>query len=105
MLHDAAEAFMGDITRPLKQLLPDYKRIEASVQAAILERFGLAPCLPPEIKQADLRVLAAEQSQLMPAGTNSWARTAGVEPASIEVKHLPPELAKGRFLARFDALR
>src|SRR3954462_5017501 len=72
LLHDAAEAFLGDITRPLKQMLPDFKRIEAAVQDAVLKRFGLAHPLPPQIKEADLRVLAAEQRQIMPPGTDGW---------------------------------
>ena len=105
LLHDAAEAFLGDITRPLKQMLPEYKRIEAEVEQAILDRFGIQWPLPPQIKQADLRVLAAEQRQIMPEGTDGWVRGQKVEPAPIVVEHLPPDEAKRRFLARFEELR
>ena len=35
LMHDAAEAFLGDVTRPLKQLLPDFKIIERNIQQVI----------------------------------------------------------------------
>lgn len=104
LLHDAAEAFLGDITRPLKQMLPDYKRIEADVERAILDRFGVVGSLPSQVKQADLRVLAAEQRQIMPEGTDGWVRGQKVEPAPIVVRHLPPSEAKRIFLQRFEVL-
>lgn len=104
LLHDAAEAFLGDITRPLKQMLPEYKRIETEVERAILDRFGVIWPLPQQVKQADLRVLAAEQKQIMPEGTDGWVRGQKVEPAPIVVRHLSPDAAKSLFLSRFEAL-
>jgi hypothetical protein len=104
LLHDAAEAFLGDITRPLKQLLPEYKRIEAEVETAILSRFGIDGPLDPAVKDADLRVLAAEQLQIMPFGTADWAREFGVVPAPVLIDHLPPEVAEHRFLEEFRRL-
>lgn len=105
LLHDAAEAFLGDITRPLKQMLPEYKRIEADVERAILDRLGVSWPIPAQVKQADLRVLAAEQRQIMPEGTDGWVRGQKVEPAPIIVRHLPPDEVKHLFLERFNTLR
>jgi hypothetical protein len=105
LMHDAAEAFIGDVTRPLKQLLPDFKRIEAVVEGAIFARFDVTMPMPKEVKQADLRVLAAEQAQIMPAGTSQWAQEQGVTPAPVVVRHLPPETARAAFLARYHQLR
>ena len=104
LMHDAAEAFLGDITRPLKQMLPDYKRIEGEVERAIFSRFGIQTPLPREVKKADLRVLAAEQRQIMPPGTDDWLRGQDVVPAPIVVRNLSPEEAKREWLARFEAL-
>jgi uncharacterized protein len=105
LLHDAAEAFMGDITRPLKQLLPEYKKIENDVEEAILTKFGLTTPLPLEVKHADLRVLAAEQSQIMPRGTDDWVRKQNVVPASVIVRHFPPEQAERAFLDCYERLQ
>ncbi len=104
LMHDAAEAFLGDITRPLKQLLPDYKVIERNVEAAIFHRLGIDRTNVTAIKSADLRVLAAEQAQIMPSGTNAWAAAAGVEPAPILVRFLAPPTAKRQFLERYEQL-
>lgn len=104
LMHDAAEAFVGDITRPLKQMLPQFKVIERQVEEAIALRFGVPRPIPAAVKRADLAVLAAEQAQLMPANTNLWAIEAGVRPASIQVRGLSPEEAKVAFLERFADL-
>lgn len=105
LLHDAAEAFIGDVTRPFKQLLPEYKRIEASVEDAIVERFGLDRRSKEAVKQADLRVLAAEQEQVMAPGCADWAEEAGIVPAPVRVRHLDPAAAKVAFLQRYERLR
>ncbi len=105
LLHDAAEAFIGDVTRPLKQLLPEFKRIEANVEQAIIDRFSLDPAFRTVVKSADLSVLAAEQAQVMAPGTDAWAKEAGVVPADVTVRFLPPEKAKASFLSHYEEFR
>lgn len=104
LMHDAAEAFIGDITRPLKQLLPDFRQIEARVEKAIFNRFNVPLPMPKEVKAADLRVLAAEQAQIMPRETSLWAFADGIEPAPITVRCLTSRQAKEAFLERYRNL-
>jgi uncharacterized protein len=105
LMHDAAEAFVGDLTRPLKQLLPKYRQIEAEIERIVFARFGVPTPFPKEVKQADLRVLAAEQAQLLPSGADEWTRAARVDIAPIVVKNLSPPKAKRLFLQRFARVR
>lgn len=65
LMHDAAEAFTGDLSSPLKALLPEYKRIEDAIQEAIFAQLGLEYPLHPSIKHADLCVLASERRDLL----------------------------------------
>src|SRR5690606_8557009 len=69
LLHDAAEAYLGDIPSPLKQFLPDYDRLETTVITAINEKFGVIWDAPTEaaVKQADLQQLRTEAHHLIPS--------------------------------------
>ena len=105
LFHDAAEAFVGDVSAPLKRLLPEYSRIEKRVERAIFERFGIAWPPPAEVKYADLSVMAAELQLLMPPGTNEWLRDRDVAPAKVRIGRLPPDQAKALFLERYAELK
>jgi hypothetical protein len=67
LMHDAAEAYLKDIPRPLKRSLPGYKEIEHGVEAAIAAKFGLRFPMPPIVKRADEMALAIERRDLFPA--------------------------------------
>jgi hypothetical protein len=94
LLHDAAEAFIGDVSKPLKQLLPDYKAIEDRVEAAVFSRFGLPAKLPASVKAADLVMLATEKRDLMPSDRHTWECIAGHRPLD---QHIEPMQSRGAF--------
>src|SRR5690606_7876594 len=60
LMHDAAEAYLGDIPKPLKNLLPDYRRIEEMLMRVISEKYRFSYPLPPVIKEADMKAIRQE---------------------------------------------
>lgn len=109
LLHDAVEAVVGDMSRPLKSLLPSYKEIERRCEAAILARFGLPPELPESVKRADIAMLAIEQAQAMDAADHIWPGVTGAANAAdgidVKLEFLSPIMAQRAFLARFWEVR
>ena len=51
LLHDASEAYLSDVTRPVKQELPQYLEIEKPLQEAIWNKYLPEPMTPEERKQ------------------------------------------------------
>ena len=92
-------------TRRLSRCSQNTSELRLLSNVPSLIDFGVVGVFPPQVKKADLRVLAAEQRQIMPEGTDGWVRGQKVDPAPIVVRHLPPDEAKRIFLERFDALR
>jgi len=121
LLHDASEAYVGDVVWPLKQSehMRGYKIIEANVMRAICERFKLGGTEPAIVKHADLVLLATEKRDLMRERDGVGRQVDALEKnAALErlgpwacdaVKPLPepiypwlPYLSKHRFLLLFN---
>ncbi|WP_297095535.1 HD domain-containing protein [uncultured Draconibacterium sp.] len=63
LLHDAAEAYTGDIIAPLKVLWPGFKQIERRIEEVIFMAFGLDPDLIAQVKPFDLKIQQMEYDQ------------------------------------------
>lgn len=62
LLHDASEAYLGDVIRPLKNLMPQYKEAEERFERVISERFDLPYPMDPRVKECDSNILAWEMA-------------------------------------------
>jgi uncharacterized protein len=98
LMHDAAEAYVADVPRPLKRHLVGYKDAEAKVMAAICERFGLPPEMPAEVKDADERILADEVCQNMRPMDWHWEHD---NPLGVTLRFWRPKAARDAFMAEF----
>lgn len=69
LVHDAAEAYTGDVTKPMKQMLGDrFRELEVAVERTIdvaLELDGLLIDPPRWVKEYDQRILLDERHHLM----------------------------------------
>lgn len=81
LLHDAAEAYVKDLPRPLKLALFDrYKPIEERTEHCIHVHFGIGkhpPLLDELVKVSDRDMLATEQAVMMPNAPQPWTEGMG----------------------------
>lgn len=102
LLHDASEAYLSDIARPIKNV-PGfgemYHEAEDRLEEAVAKRFGTSYPMTDEIKAADNLMLWAEMRDLMPNDP-----PADVEMYPKEVIPWGPVLAEQKFLARYNRI-
>lgn len=72
LLHDAPEAYLIDVPRPLKAELPQYVEAEKRVMKGLAKHFGLIGEMPDSVKWADTAMLATEARDLMAAPPAPW---------------------------------
>jgi hypothetical protein len=104
LFHDAAEAFCGDVVKPLKVMLePNYQIVEARVANAIAERFSIDfDGNEAVVKQYDHIALFAEKRALFDGHVGPWPGEETVRHVDFDVQCWWPAEAEARFV---DAAR
>jgi len=104
LLHDAAEAYLGDIATPIKLCLPDFQKLEDRVLRVIFERFQLDWPMPDVVHELDTRILVDEAAQLFDSPP-FWIKQfldAGVKPLNVDIQPWPPVVAYNTFRVMFE---
>ncbi|MEI7217448.1 hypothetical protein WCT79_10520 [Pectobacterium carotovorum] len=104
LMHDAHEAYVNDMMSPLKHMLPDYKSIETRIEQLVRLKFGLPLKTSPEVKHADLVMLATEKEALLHANFGDWPILEGITPSNRIIVPMSHVEAKQQFIHRFHDL-
>lgn len=100
LLHDASEAYMVDVPRPLKHSMPDYLAAERQVMRAVCRRFQLPDAMPVLVHEADQDIIADELVNMehMP-----W-HDKHDNPLGVKLRYWGPSIAETEFLNMYDTL-
>lgn len=102
LMHDASEAYLVDMPRPIKNVLKEYKKIEINLDKVIRNKFGLPEEMSEQVHWADNVMLATERRDLMPPTATPWVWLP--EPYGPTIKPMSPKEAQVAFLERFKEL-
>jgi|TARA_Y100000310_G_scaffold20001_1_gene19499 hypothetical protein len=103
LLHDASEAYINDISSPVKPGLMNYREIEEELWRAIAGKFGLPhPWVHPKVKEIDRRLCRTEARDLMYSKGEGWR--GAVEPYPERIFTHKPEYAEEEFLLMYQHL-
>jgi hypothetical protein len=96
LMHDAAEAYLGDVPTPLKRQWPEYRGAEDRAHAVIAQLFGLPAEISQEVHVADDEAFRIEEVRLLVPPD---------QPSDITpLRGLSPEEARQAFVDRFYEL-
>jgi len=104
LLHDAGEAYLGDVPRPIKRELDRIESVETAILETVWTGLGIDPPTDREwerVMAADDRLLAYEADHLLADG--SWA--AAPPDLGYEPRDRPVEAVRDQFRERAEELR
>jgi 5'-deoxynucleotidase YfbR-like HD superfamily hydrolase len=105
LLHDAAEAYIGDMVKPLKVMMPDYAIAELRMEQAIESAFSVDfEAYHKTIKKYDRAMLKAEKTKLWPKDSEQWAGFSEIPDVSVPFKFWEPRVAEVEFIAMARAV-
>ena len=106
LLHDASEAYLVDLPRPLKltkEIGEPYRIVERRLMLAVCKRFSLPPREPAAVRKYDERLLATEVRDLMHGDRDYWKKITAV-PLFERIRPWGADVAEYEFLRRYRAL-
>lgn len=108
LLHDASEAYLGDVSSPLKRYLKangaGYDELEKTTQKLIIEQLGPGGPMPDLVKHYDEVLLATEARDLLPNVHSDWLN-AFPAPLSEPITPTPSVVVERDFLTVYNVLR
>lgn len=100
LMHDAAEAFLGDVVKPLKIMLPEYERIEHRMELVIGDKFGIDIADHRQaVKHIDRAMLIAERNGMFGIDNVVWSGEESVRPLYVRFELWEPQQAAAKFQA------
>ena len=102
LLHDAPEAYLCDLPRPIKHNVVGYAHAEHKVALAVAQKFGLSEELPGCVKDADTKILLDEREMFMTPTEHDWELDA--EPLGVTLRGWAPREAEAAFLEVYYTL-
>ena len=103
LLHDASEAFIGDVVSPLKPHLDNYQDIEHNLMQVLSETLGFTYPLPDFIHKCDKAQLVAEATNILPH-TPEWVVEYITDLEGIVPQVMYPKKARWVFLNTYRNL-
>ena len=97
LFHDAAEAYIHDVPRPVKGMLPGYKDMENIILSCIGDKFALGLMDHDDIGKSDLIMLSIEKRDLLGPGPR-WELKLPHPPADYVIDPWGWKYAEERFL-------
>lgn len=110
LMHDAHEAYIGDMPSPWKAFLPDYCALEQMVEHAMRRWAGLPAKISAAAKLADYTALILEARQLIPSKAAEWKMHPDVTAMADKVQGdymimcYDPDAARHHFMHRYAEL-
>lgn len=101
LMHDASEAYLVDIPRPLKPYLTNYYEIEDKLMGVIANKFGFQWPSPAVVKRVDNQILTDERLQNMAPPPFKWDEYEQNEPVGVQLQFWDPERSRREFVDAF----
>lgn len=105
LMHDAAEAYIGDMPKPFKPFMANFDEIEEKIIAVIADKFGLPMPMPTQVHTIDRKMLVTEAAVLLPGC--SWVedyKPSVTKYNDVQIHVLGPEQSEQAFHNVFSQL-